>query len=98
MNSPAAASVLRQTLFMRMDVGRAIAGKRQLRIAKQIGDCARTSMICSPQQLQIQEQAMTTDDHLQESAQTSYKWKIVQILIMTLAGVLLLIARQLQVF
>jgi hypothetical protein len=55
-------------------------------------------MICSPQQLQIQEQAMTTDDHLQEAAQTSYKWKIVQILIMTLAGVLLLIARQLQVF
>lgn len=41
---------------------------------------------------------MTTDEHLQEAEHTSYRWKIVQILIMTLAGALLFIARQLQMF
>ncbi len=41
---------------------------------------------------------MTTEENLEGHANTSYKWKIVQIIGMTILGMLLLLARELHAF
>lgn len=41
---------------------------------------------------------MTTEEQHTDDANTSYKWKIVQIIGMTILGMLLLLARELHAF